>query len=133
MPFVCGELSCIVPVRNVKPDIRDQATSMTRLRTVKYTKPANGFIRRHLTSATLPVHPRRNCCERKRNQQRGGIASFSKWTGVINKIIDKTPIGYCLPVSLCGSLEHCRQHYPSSQLVQTGDRPLGETATSGRT
>ena len=133
MPFVCGELSSIVAVRIVKPDIRDEATSMTRVLTVKYQKPGNCFIGRHLTSATLPMHPRRNCCERKRNQQRGGIASSSKWTGVINKIIDKTPIGYCSPVSLSGSREHCRQQYPSSQLVQTGDRPLDETATSGRT
>ena len=61
IPFVCGELSSIVPVRIVKPDIRDEATTMTRLLTVKYKKPANCFIRRNLTSATLPAHPRRNC------------------------------------------------------------------------
>ena len=138
MPFVCGELSSIVPVRIVKPDIQDEATSMTRPLTVKYKKPANCFICRNLTSATLPVHPLRNCSEQKRNE-RGGIASFSKFPGVISKIIDKTPIGYAfvrrlarlVPVSIVTS----SRPYPSSQPVQTGDRPLGdgEAATSGRT
>ena len=53
MPFVCGELSSIVPVRIVKHDIRDEATSMTRLLTVKYKKPAHCFIRRHLNVGYL--------------------------------------------------------------------------------
>ena len=72
MPFVCGELSSIVRAlmkRIVKPDILDEATSMTRLLAVKLSTRSlrTSFVRRNLTSATLPVHPRRNCCERRKS------------------------------------------------------------------
>ena len=61
------------------------------------------------------------------------LAAFEPCRHQQNHREDANQVRICSPVSLPGSRENCHQHHPSSQPVQTGDRPLGEAATSGRT
>ena len=81
MSFVCGELSSIVRVRIVKPDILDQATS-PRHRLAESTRSLRtAFVCRNLTSVTLPVYwgvvSMKELLQEKEISE-GGLASFSK-------------------------------------------------------
>ena len=115
MPFVCGDLSSIVRVRIVNPDILDEATSTTRLLAVKYKEPANCLppqkfdVGYFAGASTKELLRKKEISEGALLRFRNELAAFV--SDVISKIIEKTPIGYtfarrlaCLyPVSIATS------------------------------
>ena len=99
MPFVCGELSSIVRVRIVKPDIRDETTSMTRLLAVKYKEPANCLRPQKFDAGYLAGASTKELLREKEISE-GALLHFRKrnwlhlYHAVISKMIEKTSIGY---------------------------------------
>ena len=101
MPFVCGELSSIVRFRIVKPDIRDEATSTTRLLAVKYNfkEPANCLRPQKCDAGYLAGASTKELLREKEISE-GALLHFRKrnwlhlYHAVISKMIEKTSIGY---------------------------------------
>ena len=120
-PFVCGELSSIVHVRIVNPDILDQATSTTRLLAVKYKEPANCHRPHKFDIGSLAGASTKELL-RKKEISKGALLRFLNELAAFvpcrheqNHREDANQVRVCSPVSLPGSRENCHQHHPSSQ------------------